>query len=351
VKALVNRAGSLRELEKIDQMLATLDRAITLDPKHAKALVARGNLLEEIKRPDTALADYQRVLALAPDEPMIFSCVASASIRACDWSGSEQIKHRLERDVAEGRTVHPFTFLTYSSDPLLQLECAKRSIGESIPVRPHPLWQGNVYSHERIRIAYLSADFRQHPTAYLTAELFELHDRSRFEVLGISFGFDDRTPIRARLAKAFDEFHDVIARSDAEIAKLLNEREVDIAIDLMGFTTHGRTSILAHRPAPIAVNYLGYPGSIGAPFIDYIIADPTVLPPEHEQFCAEKVAWLPDCYQVNDRNRRIAEHAPRRREAGLPDRGFVFCCFNNNYKITAPVFDVWMRLLRAIDGA
>jgi predicted O-linked N-acetylglucosamine transferase (SPINDLY family) len=202
-----------------------------------------------------------------------------------------------------------------------------------------------------VRIAYLSADFYLHATAYLTAGLFELHDRSRFEVLGVSFGPDDASDMRARLVKSFDRFCDVTARSDEEAARLLASLQVDIAVDLKGYTQDARTGILAYRPAPIQICYLGYPGTMGASFMDYVIADATVLPFDQQSFYTEKIIHLPDCYQVNDSRRAIAERTPSRPEAGLPGQGFVFCCFNNNYKITAPIFEVWMRLLSAVPGS
>jgi predicted O-linked N-acetylglucosamine transferase (SPINDLY family) len=197
----------------------------------------------------------------------------------------------------------------------------------------------------------VSANFRNHPSAYLSAELFELHDRKRFEVIGVSLGYAENSEIRARLVKAFDEFHDIRLASDRDAAKLLNDRHVDIAIDMNGYQRDTRQGIFAHRPAPVQVSYLGFPATMGADFIDYIIADAIVLPSEHQQFYTERIVHLPDCYQVNDRKRKIAESTPTRREMGLPEHAFVFCCFNNNWKITPIVFDVWMRLLHRVEGS
>jgi protein O-GlcNAc transferase len=202
-----------------------------------------------------------------------------------------------------------------------------------------------------VRIAYLSADFHRHATAYLMAELFERHDRSRFEIIGVSFGVDDKSEMRKRLVAAFDQFYDVRRKSDEEVAKLLHDRQVDIAIDLKGYTTDSRPGFLAYRPTPIQASYLGFPGTMGAEFIDYIIADETVVPFEHQPFYAEKIVHLPDCYQVNDTKRKIAERMPTRQEVELPEEGCVFCCFNNNWKITPEVFGVWMRLLHAVEGS
>jgi len=208
-----------------------------------------------------------------------------------------------------------------------------------------------MWRHDKLRVAYLSPDFRSHPVAFLTAELFELHDRSRFEIIGVSFGVDDRSEMRKRLVAAFDEFHDVRSKSDKEVAKLLNDRQVDIAVDLAGHTRDSHPGIFAHRPVPVQVSYLGFPATMGADFIDYIIADATVLPVEHQPYYTEKIAYLPDCYMVNDTKRKIAERTPTRQEMGLPEHGFVFCCFNNNWKITPEIFDIWMRLLHWVEDS
>ena len=199
-----------------------------------------------------------------------------------------------------------------------------------------------------MRLAYLSADYREHATAYLAAGLFERHDRSRFEVIGVSYGPDDHSPMRQRLMRGFDRFVDVQSRGDEETARLLREMEVDIAIDLKGYTTGARPEILSYRPAPVQVSYLGFPGTMAAPFIDYIIADRWVLPEADRPYYAEQVVYLPDSYQVNDAARAIAGNVPTRAEAGLQQDAFVFCCFNNSYKIMPPVFEVWMKLLREI---
>jgi predicted O-linked N-acetylglucosamine transferase (SPINDLY family) len=183
------------------------------------------------------------------------------------------------------------------------------------------------------------------------AELFELHDRSQFEIVGFSFGPTANDEIRQRLEKSFDQFIEVGSKSDVEVAKLSRDFNIDIAVDLKGFTKDGRTGIFAHRAAPIQVNYLGYPGTLGTDYIDYIIADKTLIPPQSQQFYSEKVVYLPNSYQVNDRKRIISERQFTRQELGLPENSFVFCCFNNNYKILPATFDGWMRILKSVDGS
>ena len=209
----------------------------------------------------------------------------------------------------------------------------------------------NDYRHERIRLAYISADFRNHAIAFLAAGLFEAHDRSRFETTAVSIGPDTDDQMQVRLRGAFDRFLDVRTAGDREIAEILRDLEIDIAVDLTGFTEGSRPAVLAQRCAPVQVSYLGYPGTMGASYVDYILADRVVVPPEHAGFYTEKIVRLPDTYQVNDAGRHIAEPTPTRDELQLPNEGFVFCCFNNSYKIGPSVFDVWMRLLQAVDGS
>jgi len=351
IAALNSRGTVLKDLRRYDEALASYDSALALRHDHADTLYNRGNLFKEIKRFEDSLASYAKAQAVMRDHPDKFGIIDPA-LATCDWARSDGLADAIRADLAAGKSsVTPFTLVGYCDDPVLHLQCAKNFVGDRIPVRPQSLWNGTRYRHERIRIAYLSADFRAHATAFLIAELFERHDRTRFEVLGVSFGADDGSEIRSRLVRSFDAFHDVRARNDREIATLLRELEVDIAVDLKGFTHESRPEIFAHRPAPIQVGYLGYPGTIGADFLDYILADPVVLPLDQQPLYAEKIVQLPDCYQVNDSKRVVAAETPTREAAGLPETGFVFCCFNNNYKIRRPVFDVWMRLLNGVPGS
>jgi protein O-GlcNAc transferase len=350
--ALYNRGIVLRDLGYAAEALASFEDALAIKPDNSDALYNRGIALQDLKRTAEALASFERALAIRPDHRYAFCGMADTALAICDWARTATLAGELGVHVAQRKSIiSPFTLLGYGGDQPSQLQCARSYIDDKVPVRPRPLWNGAIRHHDKIRIAYLSADFYRHATAFLMAELFELHDRARFEVVGISFGRDDQSEMRARLKRAFDQFHDVRSRSDLEAANLLSDLQVDIAIDLKGYTQDARSGILAHRPAPIQASYLGYPGTMGTDLIDYVIADETVLPFDQQPFYTEKIVHLPDCYQVNDSRREIAARAPSRRECGLPDEAFVFCCFNNNYKIAPPLFDVWMRLLGAVGGS
>src|SRR5262245_35067088 len=351
-EAFNNRGIALKELKRLDEALASDDKALALKPDYAEAFNNRGIALQELKRLEEALASYDKALAVRPDHAYAFSGIIDCVNKLCDWRRTTDVADDVIAHVSEQKsTIFPGTLLGYFGDPLLQLQCARNFVADRVPSLPRRLWTGTTWRHDRVRIAYLSADFHRHATAYLMAELFERHDRSRFEIIGVSFDVDDKSEMRKRLVAAFDQFYDVRRKSDQEVAKLLHDRQVDIAIDLKGYTTDSRPGILAYRPTPIQASYLGFPGTMGAEFIDYIIADETVVPFEQQPFYTEKIVHLPDCYQVNDTKRKIAERMPTRQEVELPEEGCVFCCFNNNWKITPEVFGVWMRLLHAVEGS
>src|SRR4029077_7015975 len=241
--------------------------------------------------------------------------------------------------------------LAISDSPAEQLQCARILARESHPASPAPLWRGERYRHEKIRLAYLSGDFFAHAIPFLIAGVFEHHDRQRFEIFGISYAPNDNGEMRARLEKAFTRFVDVREANDAAVAAMLRDLEVDIAVDLKGYTGGARPGILAHRVAPVQVHYLGYPGTMGANYIDYLIADPTVVPEEDRGFYSEQIVYLPDTYQCNDSRRRIGARAFTRAEAGLPENSFVFCCFNGNHKIMPETFGIWMSILSKVEGS
>jgi protein O-GlcNAc transferase len=321
-------------------------------PGLSDALYGRGNALYDLKRYDEAIASYEKALAISPEFEYAAGMLANTRMHCCDWRACEEESERLAADIRAGKSrIYPFAYLGISDSPQDQLLCSRIWVRDRYSPSPAPIWKGERYRHDRIRLAYLSADFHEHATAYLMAGLFEAHDRARFETIAVSFGPDSNDAMRARLVAAFDRFIDVRLQSDREVAALMRELEIDIAVDLKGYTGDARAGILSHRAAPVQVNYLGYPGTMGANFIDYIIADRIVIPEEHRGCYTEKAVYLPDTYQVNDSKRVVAARTPTRSAAGLPEHGFVFCSFNNANKIRPMVFDAWMRLLGKVEDS
>lgn len=271
-------------------------------------------------------------------------------MRICDFSDFANKVEELLLRLKQGKGVcTPFQILAISGSPELQRQAAQIYIATHDPgctilpvIQKYP-------AHEKIRLGYFSADYHDHATMHLIAELFEQHDRSRFELVAFSFGPDKDDEMRMRAVRAFDQFIDVRNLTDRDVALLSRTLEVDIAIDLKGFTQDDRTGIFSYRAAPIQINYLGYPGTMSADYIDYIIADPILIPEHSQRYYSEKIAYLPNSYQANDRSRSSSGRAFTRVELELPSAEFIFCCFNNNYKITPPVFDCWMRILKQFE--
>jgi protein O-GlcNAc transferase len=348
--ALTNCAVVLWDMRRLKGALAAVERALAVQPGFAEALYVKANVLRDIGRTAEALAHYEQALAANPAHAHALNGLAQVARNLCDWKRTEALAPRLLENAPGGRAlIQPFVLMGYSDDAALLRRCAENYVHHVASAQPS-LWDGKRYGHDRIRLAYLSADFHQHPTAQLLAELFERHDRSRFEVTAIAFGPDDGSALRARMKKAFDHFEDVRGKSDSEVAQMLRAREIDIAVDLNGHTAGARPGIFSYRSAPMQVNYLVYPGTTGARFMDVVLADRIALPADQQAFFSEKIVHLPDCYQANDAT-RIVPPAPTRAEAGLPESGFVFCCFNNSWKIAQPMFDIWMRLLSQTDGS
>ena len=352
-EAHINRGGALLAMRRQAEAIASFEAALRLNPRDAEAISNRATALFETKRYEECAAGFASLLAVVPQFPYALGNLALARAYCCDWRFLRKDHAGITSDIRAGLRVispHASTLLLDSAED--QLRCARLWVADRCPEAPTPLWRGERYTHDKVRVAYLSADFQTHATAFLIAGLFENHDRARFEIVLVSFGpDDDKSPMRARLVRGCDRFIAAEKKSDVEIAQLLRRMEIDIAVDLKGFTQGNRPGIFAQRPAPVQVNYLAHPGTMGADYIDYILADETVIPRDQQRFYSEKVVYLPDSYQANDDKRGVAGRTPARAEAGLPETGFVFCCFNNSYKVTPPVFDIWMRLLRSVPGS
>jgi len=352
IEALVHLGAACQEHGRSEEAVAHFQRAILLKPDSAEAHHNLGISLQGLSRHDEAITSFRRALAIDPAHKYTLGALLWSELGTCRWEGFDSRIENLRSGVRKGLSLNePFVLVAVSQDPGEQMLCAERFFQDRVQGNQSRLWKEGRYGHSRIRIAYLSGDFREHAVAYCIAELLELHDRSKFEVIGASFGVDDGSEMRSRLARGFDRFLDVRPKGDFDAARMLRDLEVDIVVDLMGYTRYSRPGILAHRPAPIQVGYLGYPGTVGADVIDYVLADKFVLLEEHQGFYSEKIVYLPGSYQANDSRRKIAERTPTRIEVGLPEQGFVFCCFNNSYKILPKMFDVWMRLLTQVPGS
>jgi protein O-GlcNAc transferase len=346
---LGQRAAALRALGRHAEAAgggATVSAAVS---REAEAHYDRGLSLWALSRREEAIASYEKAAAL--DDPRALSKLAIGRLIVADWARATDIPAALRRRIAEGSFVDPLTTLAFGLEPSVRLDAARNCIRVFAPVTKTPFVHATPTAVDKLRIAYVSGDFRQHPVGVAVVELLERHDKTRFEIIGVSHGPNDASDTRARIVAAFDQFHDIAPATDHQIAGLLNGLQVHVAVDLNGLSGGCRPDIFAYRPAPIQVSYLGFAGTTGADFIDYILADATALPFDEQPFFTERIVHLPDCYHANDATRAIAPQTPARGELGLPDQGFVFCCFNQCYKIAPPVFDVWMRLLAKVPGS
>ncbi len=342
----------LADRKRHAEALAAFDRAIAIAPDHLLSLYNRGNLLLELKKYGEAIAAHQAVLAREPGHSEALAVLAHAAAVTCNWPLVGQLTGRLRASVEDGSFVGDcFAILSIFDDPSLQRRAAEGHTAKVVGSLTAPRGARTPVRRERLRIGYLSSDFRMHAVAYLMSGLVEAHDRTFCEVYGFAASKNDGSPPRKRLEAGFDKLVDVADLPDGALCREIREAGIDILVDLGGYTKDSRFLALAGRPAPIQISYLGYPGSVGAPFIDYIIADDFVVPKETAAHFTEQVVYLPDCFQVNDRKRLIAPITPTRAQCGLPEIGFVFCAFHSAYKLNPEVFDVWMRLLQAVPGS
>jgi predicted O-linked N-acetylglucosamine transferase (SPINDLY family) len=269
----------------------------------------------------------------------------------CIWddlpSRLDEFKNKINNSE---KVIHPFSVLALIDDPEVQRKASEIFANKKYP-QSHVLSKIDRYpKHTKIRIGYFSADFRDHPVSHLTAELYEIHDRNQFEIYAFYFGPDTQDEMNLRIKAGVDHFHDVRMMSYKDVAMLARSVELDIAVDLGGFTQHSRTEIFAMSVAPIQISYIGYLGTMGANYYDYLVADQTIIPEKNQKYYSEKIAYLPS-YQVNDSTQSLPATIFARQDFGLPEAGFVFCCFNNTYKITPTTFDSWGRILEQVDGS
>jgi protein O-GlcNAc transferase len=350
-KAWFNKGLTLHDLKRYDEALAHYDKALSLKPNYAEAWSNKGVTLNELKCYNEALDHYEKALRHKPDIDWIYGDLLHIKMIISNWSGlTESLEDITKRVITDQKVIQPFALLGLNDDAQLHKKSAEIYAQDKYPLSPILGSILKLPTNQKIRVGYFSADFKNHAVSVLTAELFELHDKNRFEIIAFSFGANDKSLLRLRLSQAFNQFIDVSGMSDLEIAKLSRELHIDIAIDLGGHTQDSRTRIFSYRAAPIQASYIGYLGTMGAEYYDYLLADKIIIPDDSQHFYLEKIAYLPS-YQVNDRKRTISEKQFTREELGLPETGFVFCCFNNNYKILPSTFDGWMRILNAVEGS
>lgn len=352
IEVLVNSGALLRDMHRHGPALERFNRVLMINPNYETALGNCAILLTEFKRSEEAIAMFDRLLTINPNYDYGLGLLCYERMHACDWTQFDDTARRIIEGIrADKRVCKSLGFMAISDDAADHQKCARIFASQRFPSVYPPLWRGERYKHRKIRLAYISPDFREHPVGHLMAGIFERHDKNRFETTAISLGIDDQSRLRTRMLNAFDHFVDARMMGTRQIAELMREMEIDVAVDLAGFTSDSRSDIFTHRPAPVHVNYLGYPGTLGMKDVDYIIADRFVIPPEQQQYYDEKVVYLPDAYLPTDGDLRIAERTPTRAECGLPDDAVVFCSFNHDYKISPHVFKVWMNLLRQVPGS
>ena len=351
VELYSNLASTYKRLSNLDAAIKYYRKAIEINNNSTLDLTNLGHCYVDLNDLQNSINSFRKALEIDPQLSWIAGYSFHSQMKICDWTQFQLDVQLMCKRVLDNEQAAPnFIMLTMKDSLDLQLKASKICIDNPKgdlslgPLIRHP-------AKSKIRLGYFSADFYNHATCVLMAELFEKHDKSKFELYAFSFGPDNKDSMQARVEAAFDQFIDVTTMSDKEIAAFSRMLQIDIAIDLKGSTKNHRFGIFSYRAAPIQVSYLGYPGTMGAEYIDYLIADKTLIPYESQQFYTEKIAYMPHSYQVNDRSRVISDRVFTKQEAGLPEEGFVFACFNSNYKITPDVFDVWVRLLKSVEGS
>jgi len=351
IEAHINRGNVLHDLSKIDEAIAAYQKAISINPQSVKAYVNLGNLLQECSQLDEALVCFKKAADLSDSEDYLGGLLLNTQMKMCDWFNFdlsvENIKNRIALDQ---KVSEPFACLSFIESAQLQLKASKKYVEDKFPLHLQRADSYKKPNKNKICIGYFSADFNQHAVSFLTAEIFELHNKSEFEIHAFCISKKPKDEMTSRLMRSFDFFHECQSMSDQAVVDLARQVGIDIAIDLTGLTGGSRTGIFARRAAPIQINYLGFPSTMGAPFIDYIIADAFLIPDEMSVNYSEKIINLP-CFQSNDRKKKIAENVFKRADLHLPEPAFVYCCFNNNYKVTPSIFSSWMRILKNVNNS
>ena len=345
----------LRDTGQLDEAIKNFERVIELNPDSGESYSYLGELFFEDNKHNKAIKFFEKAFSINPDIDYLFGNLIYTKMQLCQWDDfDEDVKILTSKINNYEKVISPFSLMAVADDSQAQLKASQIYANSNFPKNSFSLTSSplkHYTNHEKIRIGYFSTDFHNHPGMHLMAELFELHDREKFEIFAFSFGPNKQDKWRKRVEKSFDKFLDVRLKTDQEIVILAREMEIDIAINRGGYTKGCRPNIFANICAPIQVNFLGFPGTTGDEYIDYIIADQTLVPSENRKYFSEKIVYMPDTYQVNMSKRDISNKSLSRQNLGLPEEGFIFCCFNNTYKITPQTFNSWMRILKAVKGS
>jgi protein O-GlcNAc transferase len=351
-EAYLGRGNVFLFLRRYQDAICNYDKALAIRPNLVEAQLGRGNVFALSKRHRKAANAYAAVLTLEPLHPFTKGHLLYQKMLHCDWSGFDRLVDEIEKDVAAGKlSVEPFVLQSISNSPATLQRCTELYSQTRYPANIKAGVPRPAVDRKKIRIGYFSGEFREQATSHLIVGALEQHDTSRFEIYGFDNGWDDQSEIRRRINAAVHEMIGVRGLSDASALAAVQQRQIDVMINLNGYFGEQRMQLFAHRMTPIQANFLGFPGTLGVDYIDYIIADRHVIPEDHKRFYNEKVVHLPNCYQANDSRRKIAASVPSRLECGLPANGFVFCCFNNCYKILPNIFERWMRILSRVDAS
>jgi predicted O-linked N-acetylglucosamine transferase (SPINDLY family) len=347
--ALANRAKAKLQLEETREAVADFQAAVQANPRLALGWLGLGRSLAALREYAAAVDAFQMAQRNKPDLPGPAAAILDARLQMCDWTTPDRQVQAVIAGARDGTAqIEPFSAMALPCTPADHLAIAQSCATRRFPTGVAPLWTGEAYGHKRLRIAYLSPDYRQHAMGFQMPRLFELHDRERFEVIGVGLRPGDGSAVAQRIEASFDRFETLAGRSDIELARWLREAEIDIAVDLAGYTAHGEPRVFAHRPTPVSMTWLGFPGTLGASCVDYLLADSTIIPPGEERFYSEAVVRMPHSYQVNDDMRPISPEPVTRAAENLPEGAPVLACFNNAYKITPEIFAVWMRILARV---
>jgi protein O-GlcNAc transferase len=350
-EAWSNRGAVLNDLKHYEAALASYDQAIELKPDHADAHSNRGGVLNVLKRHEDSATSYFRANSLRELKKFDFGQAHHQMMLSCNWTDYDAHIETLNQGIEKGEFLaEPFGYQGIGESELLLKKCSEIYCNHLFPAN-----QGSFYFNRsrrsRIKIGYLCGEFRSQATSHLMTGVWEHHDSKKFELFGLDNGWNDDSDYRRRINRAFSNFFDISGLSDFNVAKFVSDKEIDILINLNGYFGRSRTGVFALKPAPISINYLGFPGTIGAAYIDYLIADEIVIPRESIEFYSEKIIYLPFSYQANDDKKEISPQVFRRTDFGLPENNFIFCCFNNNYKITPKIFSIWMEVLKSVSAS